>query len=333
MKIPHSAVTIGGAEAEAAARALRSGYLSQGPEVAAFEEECAAFVGRAYGIAASSGTAALHLALEAADAVDECPVALPTYACASLPAAVELAKGYPDLCEVGHDFNLDPASVPKEDEVAILPHLFGAQARLPNCKTVIEDIAQSIGGPTGRASLAAVASFYATKLMTSGGEGGMVLTDDPGIAEYVRDRRDYDNRADDARRQNYKLTEVQAAVGRVQLRRLPEFVDRRRAIAGRYEEAFRGYPMRLPSGEGHVYFRYVVQTPRRDALERALRDAGIEAKRPVYLPAHRVPRYAGAGPFPVADEVHARCLSIPIYPSLTEEAVTVIIEAVKRFFS
>jgi len=255
---------------------------------------------------------------------------MPTYGCASLLTAVLLAEGQPQFCEVGHDFNLDPACVPEECYVVIVPHLFGAQARLPQCETIIEDIAQSMGGPTGRASVVAVTSFYATKLMTSGGEGGMVLTDDAGVADYVRDRRDYDNRDDFVRRYNFKLTEVQAGIGRVQLRRLPEFIARRREIAGRYEEAFRGYPMRLPSGEGHVYFRYVVQTPRRDELERFLNEQGIEAKRPVYRPAHH---YTGGYRFPVADEVHKSCLSLPIYPSLTDVQATFIIDEVRRFFS
>ncbi len=332
MKIPHSAPAMSEAETEAAARVLRSGQLSQGPEVAAFEEECAAFVGRKYGVATSSGTAALQLALEAVHSGAELKVAMPTYGCVSLSTAVELAGGYPELCEVGYDFNLDPAGVSDDCPLVILPHLFGAQARLPQGKTVIDDIAQSIGGPTGRASVAAVASFYATKLMTSGGEGGMVLTDDADVAGYVRDRRDYDNRDDYERRYNYKLTELQAAVGRIQLRRLPGFIERRREIAGRYEAAFRGYPLRLPSGDGHVYFRYVVQTPLREALERSLNEQGIEAKRPVYLPAHHYFGYFG-GDFPVADEVHERCLSLPIYPSLTDAQTTFIIDSVSRFFS
>ncbi|MFA6241046.1 MAG: DegT/DnrJ/EryC1/StrS family aminotransferase [Candidatus Hydrogenedentales bacterium] len=332
MKIPHSAPTMSEAEIEAASRVLRSGRLSQGPEVAAFEEECAAFVERKYGVATSSGTAALQLALEAVHAVVELKVALPTYGCVSLSTAVELAGGWPELCDVGHDFNLDPAGVPDDCPFVILPHLFGAQARLPQDKTVIEDIAQSIGGPTGRASVASVASFYATKLMTSGGEGGMVLTDDADVADYVRDRRDYDNRDDYERRYNYKLTELQAAVGRIQLRRLSGFIERRREIAGRYEAAFRGYPMRLPSGDGHVYFRYVVQTPRREAIERSLNEQGIEAKRPVYLPAHHYFADFG-GDFPVADEVHERCLSLPIYPSLTDAQTTFIIDSVRRFFA
>ncbi|MBX7255104.1 MAG: DegT/DnrJ/EryC1/StrS family aminotransferase [Candidatus Hydrogenedentes bacterium] len=329
MKIGHSAPTIGHEEREAAARVLASGRLAQGAEVAAFEAECAAVTGRAYGVATSSGTAALHLALEALGCTRQSRVALPTYGCVSLATAVDLAGGQPVLCEVGHDFNLDPAAVPVDCHSVILAHLFGARAQMPDNKRVIEDIAQSIGGPTGGDSIVAVASFYATKLITAGGEGGMVLTDDSGIAEYVRDRRDYDNRDSYVRRYNYKLTEVQAAVGRVQLRRLPEFIERRRSIAARYEEALRGYPLRLPSGDGHVYFRYVVQTPRRDELERALNEKGIEAKRPVYLPAHR---YLG-GHFPVADEVHERCLSLPIYPSLTDDAVTFIIDGVKRCFS
>ena len=326
--IPHSKPCIGEEEAEAVARVLRSGMLAQGPEVEAFESECAKAVGRAYGVAVSSGTAALHLALGALGVVKDEPVAVPSYACAALVTAVHLQQARPVLCDIGDDYNLDPAAVDPSCRVIIVPHLFGGPARLPAAGTVLEDIAQSMGGATGRASPVAITSFYATKLMTTG-EGGMLLTDDSGVAEYARDRRDYDNRDDFVLRYPYKMTDFQAALGRVQLSRLPEFVARRSVIAACYQDALADLPLRLPNPEGHVFFRYVMATEQRDALAAHLLERGVEAKRPVYRPAHH---YLG-GQFPGAERAHQQCLSIPIYPSLVEADVERVIESVRSFFN
>jgi len=319
-RIAHSAPCVGDDEIAAVARVLRSGRLAQGPEVEAFESECAALVGRAHAVAVSSGTAALHLAMQVL--CTDKPVALPSYGCASLLTAVHLANAWPVLCDIGADFNLDARTTPRECAAVIAPHLFGARAVLPDCPAIIEDIAQSIGGPTGRAGVVAIASFYATKLMTTG-EGGLVLTDDAPIADAVRDLRDYDNRDTFAARTNYKLTEMQAAIGRVQLRRLPGFIARRREIAARYNDAFRGLPLTLPEGADHIYFRYVVRTPARDTLELRLRAHGIEAKRPVYKPAHH---YLAAD-CPESERAHHEALSIPIHPALTDEDVNHVIES------
>jgi len=332
--VPHSRPTIGEAEIEAVARVMRSGHLAQGPEVEAFEQECAEFVGRKYAVAVSSGTAALHLALGAVGVDSETRIALPAYACASLLTAVTLQGGTAALCDVGDDFNLDPTAVPAGCPVAIVPHLFGAAALLPEAGIVMEDIAQSIGGGTGQASPVAITSFYATKMLTTG-EGGMVLTDDEGIAEYARDRRDYDNREDFAPRFAYKMTDVQAAMGRVQLKRLPEFVKLRRAIADRYTQALGTLPLELPRADDHVYFRYVIRTEAREALEQGLNAAGIEAKRPVYKPAHQYFRDEGGtgavallDHYPGADSAHEQALSLPIHPSMDENDVNYVIESI-----
>ena len=325
--IPHSAVFLGEEEVEATARVLRSGRLSQGPEVEAFEEECAAFVGRAHAVAVNSGTSALHLALGAVGVSEGDRVAAPSYACASIITAIGMQGGRPELCDSGLDHCLDPAWAP-EDIPMVFVHLFGMRGRVPTRARVIEDVAQSMGGPTGASTEVAVTSFYATKLMTTG-EGGMVLTDDEGIAEAIRDRRDYDNREDFRPRANYKMTEMQAAIGRVQLERLPEFVARRREIAEHYSRAFAGLPMECPGGEGHAYFRYVVGLEQRDELERYLAACGVEAKRPVHRPAHH---YLG-GEFPGAERAHRRLVSIPIYPALREEEREHVIESVLGFFS
>ncbi len=287
---------------------LRSGHLSQGEEGKAFEEECAAFVGRRYAVAVNSGTSALHLALGALGVAPNEPVAVPSYGCAALITAVRLQHARPILGDIDDSFNLDPEQVSASCRIAILAHLFGARGHAPKGR-FIEDIAQSLGGPTGRHGIVAIASFYATKLMTTG-EGGMVLTDDAEIAAYVRDRRDYDNRDDFEVRFNYKLTDLQAAVGRAQLAKLPSFIARRQAIAARYCEAFKDLPVRLPKPKDHVFFRYAIATADRDRLEAYLQDCGVEAKRPVYRPAHH---YLG-GEFPNPNARTAsvyRCRSIP----------------------
>jgi dTDP-4-amino-4,6-dideoxygalactose transaminase len=200
---------------------------------------------------------------------------------------------------------------------------------------VIEDIAQSIGGNTGQRSTVAVASFYATKLLATG-EGGMVLTDSGDIATYIRERRDYDGRDDAQLRRNAKMTELQAAIGRVQLSKLPGFIARRREIAQRYREGLEGLPLAvLPHEPGHVYFRFIVVTPERGDLEKHLASKGVEAKRPVHRPAHLLEGHPFMTPFggcPHADRAHASFLSLPIYPLLDEESVKHVLDSVRSFF-
>lgn len=336
--IAHSAPVVGAEEEAAVVRVLRSGRLAQGPEVAAFEEECASLAGRRFGVAVSSGTAAIHLALSAMDLPAGEDVAIPAYACASLLTATALHGAVACICDVDENFNLDARVVPREAEIAIVPHLFGKRAALPGSPIVIEDIAQSIGGPWGRDGIASVASFYATKLVTTG-EGGMVLTDDEGLAEVARDRRDYDNRDEFVVRFSYKMTEMQAALGRVQLRRLPEFHVRRSEIAEYYLNAFSDLPLGLPDPNGHVFFRFVVTTNAQESLLARLSEEGIEAKRPVYRPAHHYTRGGKlrgtawcAGPCLQAEFAHETAVSLPIHPAMGSSEVESVIEAVRRFF-
>ena len=334
LPVRHSAPFLGEEEEEACTRVLRSGNLAQGKEVAAFEEECAAFMQRRYAVALNSGTSSLHLALAALGVQAGNFVAMPSYVCAALLTAVRMQGAEAALCDIGPDYNIAADKVP-EGMVTIVPHLFGAPASLPEqARVIIEDVAQSMGGGSGRRGKVAVTSFYATKLMTTG-EGGMVFTDEEALADFIRDRRDYDNRDDFVLRYSYKMTDLQAAMGRVQLKRLPRFIERRREIAARYTAAFQELPMRLPGGEGHVYFRYVVALEQRDALAQWLSRRGIEAKRPVYRPAHH---YEAEGvcsgePLAESDKAHRQALSLPLYPALDDAQVDYVIESVCSFFA
>ncbi len=335
--IRHSAPQIGALEEAAVVRVMRSGRLAQGPEVEAFERECAAVVGRRYAVATSSGTAALHLALAALDARGQ-EVAIPAYACASLMSATAMAGSVARVCDVGPDYNLDPSAVPPKARIVIAPHLFGKAAPILPRGIVIEDIAQSIGGITGRAGMIAIASFYATKLITTG-EGGMALTDDATVAARMRDLRDYDNRDDFVPRFSYKMTEMQAAMGRVQLQRLPGFIARRQEIAQQYLHAFSELPMALPDPADHVFFRFVVATEAQTRLMARLSAEGVEAKRPVYRPAHRyvregVPEGVArlAGECRWAERAHMTAVSLPIHPGMRDEDVESVIDSVRGFF-
>lgn len=325
--IPHSKPAIGAEEQTAVTRVLASGHLAQGPEVEGFEEEIAAFTGRRFGVAVSSGTAALHLALAVSGIGAQDTVALPSYACAALLQPLLWLGATPVLCDAAAGYHMSANAIPATVRTAIIPHLFGAAAPLPDTDCFIEDIAQSIGGATGRAGRVTIASFYATKLMTTG-EGGMLLTDDAGLAEQARDLRDYDGRERHRIRYACKMTEFQAAMGRVQLRRLPAFIVRRQAIAARYTEAFQGLPLRLPPDGNHVFFRYVVETAVRSAFVAHLQACGVDAKRPVHHPIHHD---LGGGEFPGAEHAHAFCVSLPIYPALTDTEIETVIASVLQF--
>lgn len=326
--IPHSRPSLGAEEIETVTRVLSSGRLSQGAEVEAFEKECAETIGRRYGVAVNSGTAALHLAISALGVGRDEPVAAPSYGCAALITAIRLHGALPRLCDIDANYNLNPALVPADCRAVIVPHLFGATAPIPPDTQAVEDIAQSMGGPTGRATPVAITSFYATKLMTTG-EGGMLLTDDEAIADHARDLREYDNRDDFIVRYPYKMTDIQAAIGRVQLRRLPGFLERRREIALEYGAGLAGLPLTLPAPEGHMFFRYVVATDQRETLTEHLNARGIEAKRPVYRPAHH---YLG-GEFPNSQRAHDHCVSLPLYPALVAADIRYVVDTVRRFFT
>ena len=324
--IPHSKPTLGPEEQEAVARVLASGMIAQGREVEAFEAEGAEFMHKHHAVAVSSGTAALHLALAALEVQPGQPVLSPSYACHAPITAIRLQQALPVLGDVDRSYNLEP-ELDRDIGVAIVPHLFGALARRPKAQWIVEDVAQSMGGPVLTGATISVTSFYATKLMTTG-EGGMLFTDDTGIAEYLRDVRDYDNRDTPARRANYKMTDFQAAMGRVQLKKLPEFLRRRHALAMGYLERLEGLPVGLPAKDQAVYFRFVVSTEDRDALQQHLHMRGVDAKRPVHRPAHHVL----GGSFPHSERAHRTCLSLPLYPSLDDADINVVAQAVAAFF-
>ena len=343
--VPHSRPNVGEEEAIAAQCVIASGRLAQGEEVAAFEADVAQYFGRKFGVAVSSGTAALHLALLSLETPANGLVAMPSYVCTALLHAVRAAGLSPLVADIEvQSRNLDVADLGQrvggDFGALILPHMFGQSADVEAAaalgRPVIEDCALSIGATrdgykVGASGELAACSFYATKMMTSGGEGGMLLMDEPELADRARQLREYDGLAADRLRFNYKMTDVAAAVGRVQLRRLDSFIARRRELAARYDEAFRLLPVTLPMADaGGVYHRYLLRLdqPVADLVDRF--DAlGVSVRKPVPQPLHRQLNGDTVG-CPVTDRACERDLSIPLFPALDEVEVDRVIFAVKK---
>lgn len=340
--IPHSRPSLGPKETAAAARVIRSGKIAQGLEVAGFETQASRLLGLKSAAAVSSGTKALELALRAMGAGPGHEVLIPSYVCSALWHAVRSAGAEPVLVdseEGGVNACMKDAARrrTRRTRAVIVAHLFGEPADLAGAEKlgvpILEDCAQSVGArwrgrPLGSIGRACALSFYATKLLTCG-EGGLIASSDARLVERARDLRDYDERVPDRERGNAKLTDIQAAIGRVQLSRLAGFLAARSRLALRYGRALRGLGLGLPGqSEGRVWYRYVVAVPggRLGALADALERRGVTARRPVFRPLHL--DVACRGKFPNAERAWAQRLSLPLYPSLSAAEQERVIAAV-----
>ncbi|MCX5723574.1 MAG: DegT/DnrJ/EryC1/StrS family aminotransferase [Nitrospirae bacterium] len=349
--ILHSRPTVGSDELLALTTVIGSGHLAQGPRVEEFEQGMAALLGLAGGVAVSSGTAALEVALKSLGVAPGDEVILPSYVCAAPWLAVVRVGALPKIVDIEPDsYAIDPAEARKalssRTSAIIVPHLFGLPADLTALQSLgvplIEDCAQTLGAteagrPVGTVGAVTVCSFYATKLLCTG-EGGMVLSNDRSLLERARALREYDEEPVlDDRAFNYKMTDLQAALGLSQLRRFPSFLERRSAIAATYRKAFAsmslGLPI-IPPGRSHRYYRFVVRLPREAgsvaSVIARLEQRGVQCRAPVFRPLHRYRDLAG---YPVTEEAVAQALSLPIYPSMTEEEVTRTIQMVSEELS
>jgi perosamine synthetase len=370
--VPLAQPVLGVEEEQAVIEVLRSGQLSLGPRVPAFEEAFAARVGAAHASAVSSGTSGLHLALRAVGVKEGDEVITSPFsfvASANAPVFERATPVFADIDPV--TLNLDPAAAAAaitERTTALLPvHIFGYPADLPAFEAlglpVVEDACEALGarhydGPAvGGRGNPAVFGFYANKQMTTG-EGGMITLGDAAQKAIIDSERNQGRAPDmgwldhDRLGFNYRLSDIACAIGSVQLTRLDDLLAGRARVAALYREALaplatqRGLGLPCEDGARHAgdvrgWFVFVVQVPRegpsRDDVIRALRDRGVQSK--PYLPAiHLMSYYRESfghreGEFPVCEDVAMRSVALPFFPHMREDQVERVTAALTDILS
>ncbi|MFI7078680.1 MULTISPECIES: DegT/DnrJ/EryC1/StrS family aminotransferase [Micromonospora] len=353
--IPPARPIIGEAEIEAAVRVLRSGMVVQGPEVAAFEQEFGEVVAGRHCVAVNSGTSALQLTLLALGVGPGDEVIVPSFSFAASANAVRLVGAEVVFADIERDsFCLDPdavAAAVTPRTVAVMPvHLYGHPAAMDKIMAVaerhglavVEDAAQAHGAglhgtPVGAFGIAGCFSFYPTKNMHSL-EGGMISTADAGFARTLRLLRNQgmeQRYANEIVGANMRMTDVAAAIGRVQLTQLAEWTAQRQANA-KYLDSKITNMITPPVADAarHVYHQYTVRVRGdRDAAQERLTEQGIGNAVYYPTPIHRLKPYLGAdgrpGPWelPETDRAAAEVISLPVHPTLEQSDLERIADA------
>ena len=334
-------------------RVLESGRFILGPEVKAFEEEAAAYLGAGETVGVANGTDALVLVLEALGVGPGDEVICPAFTFYATAEAISRVGATPVFCDIDPEtLNLDPTDAARrvgERTKAILAvHLFGRPARLaelPAGLPVVEDAAQAFGATVGErragsVGIAGTFSFFPTKNLFGLGDGGLVSTSDPALAERIRLLRFHGSRDKErfeAVGMNSRLDELQAAALRLFLGRLDEWNSARRGAAARYAELGLGELCEPPADEpGHVYHMYVLRSRERDRIAAALREADIGCATYYTTPLHLQPVYASLGyapgSLPETERAARETIALPLWAGIgaaqQEEVVATIRAAI-----
>lgn len=343
--IPYGHQCIEQDDVDAVVAVLAGEWLTTGPHVEAFERELAEKVEARHAVTFSSGTAALHAAMAAAGISPGDRVATSTLTFAASANCARYVGATPVLVDIdAATYNFDVLGVPDGVAALVAVHYAGLSAdlsRLPSRpRIVVEDASHALGartpdGPVGNCARSemCVFSFHPVKAITTA-EGGAITTNSDELADALRRFRNHGivrkpAEGDwyyeiDSTGYNYRLTDVQAALGSSQLRKLDRFVSRRRELADRYRSLLADLPITLPpeppTGHEHAYHLFAVRVPNRRQVFDVLRGNGIGVQ-VHYVPVYRHGVFAECGTakdFPVTEEIYAGLLSLPLYPSLTE---------------
>jgi dTDP-4-amino-4,6-dideoxygalactose transaminase len=344
---------------EAIQRVIEHTGFIMGPEVKDFESDFAGYIGVAHAVSVASGTSALQLALLACGIGPGDEVITTPHTFFATSEAISQVGAVPVFVDIQPDtYNLDPelieaAITPRTR--AILPvHLYGQPADLRDINeiarrhglSVIEDAAQAHGAThygqrVGSIGDAACFSFFPSKNLGCYGDGGMVTTNDPQIAERVRALRDHGRVGKYEHREvgfGARLDALQAAILGAKLPHLEGWNALRRDAAGRYNRLLAGSQVITPAARAyncHVYYCYVVRTPARDGLLDSLSRQGIQAGIHYPIPLHLQPAYRdmglGPGSYPASETAAAQVLSLPMYPEITAEQQQVVAGAIRAF--
>jgi perosamine synthetase len=351
--IPVAKPEIGKAERKAVDRVMRSGLLAQGPEVSNFEKEFSKFVQDRECVAVNSGTSALHIALLSLGIGKGDEVIVPSFTFAATANSVALTGATPVFVDIDPiTFCIDPneitkAITPKTKAIQVV-HLYGLAAEMPAVMKiakkykllVIEDAAQahlaSIDGkPVGTFGDAAAFSFYPTKNMTSG-EGGMIVFKDSSAA---RTARLYRNQGMEKRYENelvgfnLRMTDIHAAIGRVQLSKLKDKTQRRQENAAYLSENISksvAVPL-APKGFSHVFHQYTIKVQKdRDSFASRLTDLGVGSGVYYPIPVHELPAFGKRKNLPNTSLICKQVLSLPVHPALSKKDLKTIVTAVNK---
>ncbi|MEW8248834.1 MAG: DegT/DnrJ/EryC1/StrS family aminotransferase [Candidatus Thiodiazotropha sp.] len=329
-----------------------------GPNVRAFEEECAEYLGVAHTVGVASGTEALHLALIAAGIEEGDEVITTAFTFIATAEAIRYVGATPVFVDIDpHTFNMDLKQTEEaitERTRAILPvHIFGQPVDMTTVLSlaerhdlrVIEDCAQSFGAhiggtQTGGFGLAGCYSFFPSKNLGGYGDGGLVSTNSAGLAEHLRALRNHGSWKQYHHSEigfNSRLDELQAIILRVKLKRIDNYNENRRRVAHRYSTALAEIPGITPPHEDgighHVYHQYTLLAENRDTIQQALRDQGIASAIYYPIPLHKQEVFVDACrglPLPVSERISQQCLSLPIFPELKDSQVDRIIDVIGK---
>ena len=344
-------------------KVLESQQFIMGPEVRQLEAEIAAFVGSRFALGCASGSDALLLALMAlgVDSGDE--VITPPFTFVATAGSISRLKARPVFVDIDREtYNLDPtlleAAITSRTKAIMPVHLFGLAAEMEKINEtarahhlpVIEDAAQAIGARyhdrnVGNLGACGCFSFFPSKNLGGAGDGGMITTSDPELADRISVLRDHGSRKKyqyDLLGMNSRLDSLQAAILMVKFRHLEAMAQARRRNADRYRQLFRQAGLEKsivlpvqPEGLHHVYNQFVIRTPQRDQLREHLRNCGIPTEIYYPFPLHLQPAFAGLGyrpgAFPESEEASRQVLALPVFPQMTEEQQKVVVDRTAEF--
>ncbi len=344
--IPHNKPTISNEEQRAASKVLASGWISYGKKSREVEEKLAHMLGGGRAILVSSGTAALYLGLRALKLQEGSKVIIPTYTCTAVLNAVYMAGLEPLICDIGEDLNITPEDIAtridSKTKAAIITHTFGFPAKIKRFRDlgvpIIEDCATAIGSfyngkPIGSFGDLSIFSFYATKLIT-GGHGGAVFTRDDDIFESLSDYVNFDMPEIYKPRFNFQISDINAAVVHIQLGKLKNFIERRKSIAAVYKEYLSDSYDYVNGGAEPNYYRYLLDLKNDEKSREFIRYMeanGIMVIRP-FEPSELLHNYLKLNQrFINAENYCSRLVSLPIFPSLTDDEVKFIVGKITDF--
>lgn len=339
--IQHSKPFVDKKEAEAIKDVILSQQIAQGEKVKEFEEILSRYLGLRGAVACSSGTSALHLVLKAMEIMEGDEVIIPSYTCIAILNAIRYTGATPIYADIDPtNLNIDPYDIKKRithrTKAIIVPHMFGSPASIDSIidfgLPVIEDCAQALGATyknkkVGTFGYATVLSFYATKVITTG-EGGMILSNFHELLNKAMDLREYDNKSDNRLRFNYKMTDIQAQLGIVQMGRINQFLSRRKEIAKQYINQLKDLAIDVPPyNPESIYYRFILKvlSGSADYVIEEMKKRGINCEKPVFIPLHKLLKDNELN-LPITEDAFKRCVSIPIYPALKEHQVKQILE-------